>query len=113
MTMNNLANATPIGHLVDEIDSLMAAAGHPNPTSWKANLDPEALASQNHDIQRYLINREWRQIMLAVSDEELPATKVARKHLLDTPCAAVDYLRFFKEKVIPCAIALKLPRTAI
>lgn len=100
-----------ITDLPKEISTLLAKAGVVTPEGWKSTLKPEALTSDDVDVQRFLINRTWRQILCSGPASIMDDTRDARSALIDTPVRPVDYLRFFEELVIPCALKHNLLST--
>jgi hypothetical protein len=93
-----------ITDLPKEISALLAKAGVASPEEWKSNLKEEALTSDDIDIQRFLINRTWRQILCSGPATTMDTTRDARSALIDSPVRPKDYLRFFEELIIPCAL---------
>lgn len=106
-------NNVPLTHsnIPDEITQIMIELGHPDPHSWKNALPPEAFNAPTHQEQRFAVNRIWRQILTSLPLEKLGETREARACLVDTLCETVDYLRFFRLYVIPCAIKFQLPQS--
>ncbi len=94
--------------LSQEITAWLRAAGHPTPESWMVGLKPEATSSPDLNIQRFLINRHWVQIFTSLPINEIEKTRDARGCLMNGQCELPDYIRLFKEVVIPCAMNLNL-----
>ena len=97
-------------NIPNEISKIMVELNHPDPEGWKQLLPPIAFNASTPQEQRFHTNRVWRQILTDLPLDQLDQTREARICLVDTFCETVDYLRFFKEHVIPCAIQLGLPR---
>lgn len=95
--------------LANNISDIMLELGHPDPESWKAMVPPAALHHPDLTVQRFEISRVWRQILLSLPMEYADATREARSCLVETLCEPIDYLRFFRLYVIPCAIKHQLP----
>lgn len=93
------------GSLVDIITKVLVDAGHQRPDDWKRYLHPDAITSVEQNIQRFLINRAWRQIIGSCNDFE---SMEVRSYLVDTG-EFCDWLRLFKEGVLPCILKLNLP----
>lgn len=97
--------------LVETITHMLREAGHANPESWIEfgnGLKEEAKVSQDINIQRFLINRHWVQIFTSVPFDLVEKTRNARSCLMNGECDLSDYIRLFKEIVVPCAIEMKL-----
>lgn len=91
-------------NLVDEVSKILEEAGHPRPQDWKRYLDQNALISDTM-YQRFLINRCFRQILGEVTTE---VTMDVRYCLVDNG-KIKDWLRLFKQGVVPCIVRLNLP----
>lgn len=92
---------------IEAVTALLIAGGHPNPQLWLQELHPDAFATNNDSIQRFLINRYWR-MQLQKLDEN---TIDARFCLVDEAhVKTVDWLRVFKEGVLPCILSHQLPK---
>jgi hypothetical protein len=94
--------------LVDQITGILASRGHPHPEAWKSvpfALHPHAIESRDHNVQRFLINRQW-QLILGTSGVD---TMDARYCLVDNG-SDEDWLASFTNGVAPCIIAHSLPR---
>ena len=91
-------------NLVDAITGLLAEYNHHNPKAWKNGLDPDAFTS-TVEVQRFLINRQWRQILGNVTQE---STMDARYCLVDEG-PIKDWLRLFEDGVMPIVMKYNLP----
>lgn len=94
----------------EELIKLLKEGGHPNPEFLKDCVAPEAYTATTAKEQRFYTNRALRPILGDMPLEELGKTREARACLIDTMCETVDYLRLFKEHVVPCLIENELPR---
>lgn len=82
--------------LVTKITEVLAMAGHPQPSFWESAVHPDAHVVCDDKIQRFLINRYWREYLGALDIETINA----RYCLLDPKEASVpDWLRAFEEGV--------------
>lgn len=96
-------------NLFEEVSKIMAELGHHDPEGWKREIPPAIFTAQDLNVQRFHINRVWRQILLSLPMECADQTREARSCLVDTLCEPIDYLRFFRLHVIPCAIRFAVP----
>lgn len=87
------------------VTQMLAAAGHPNPSAWEAQLSDMYDTAPSVGHQVFLVNRCWR---LIVGD--VPGTSDARYCLVDTPRIA-DWQRSFEQGIVPCAVKHNLPLT--
>lgn len=95
---------------MEAVTALLIEAGHPHPSYWLAGLHPDAFATTDHRLQRFLINRYWR-MELAKLEEN---TMDVRFCLIDEAHVSTkDWLRVFKQGVLPCILKHSLPRIGI
>jgi len=107
MTTDNVV--LDYSRLADEISKIMVELGHHDSEGWKREIPPACLNVGDLNVQRFHINRVWRQILLSLPMEYADQTREARSCLVDTLCEPIDYLRFFRLYVIPCAIKFAVP----
>lgn len=95
--------------LVEAITALLIAENHPDPQRWIQGLHPDVFITPDVNIQRFLINRYWRLQLQSLPEN----TMNARYCLVDEEhIAPKDWLRIFKQGVLPCILKNNLPRTA-
>jgi len=107
MTQNNVVpKIDPNDRLADLITNLLAAAGHTRPTAWQLFSHPDVFDDDiNQDLQRFLINRAWRQIL----------GNFTEFNTIDIRFCLVDqgdlqrWLELFENQVIPCVVQNDLP----
>ena len=87
-------------NLVTAITDLLAKSGHPRPTNWQVGLNPDALITSDQNIQRFLINRQWR---LILSNAPNVNTMDQRYCLVDQGDIK-DWYRLFEVEVLPCIL---------
>ena len=92
-------------NLVNEITELHAKLGHTRPEAWIKYVNPDALISNNPDIQRFLINRCFRMIIGAVTTED---TMDVRYCLLDNGSYS-EWKHLFETMIVPVTVRLNLP----
>ncbi len=100
----NDINATD---LIDEIDAILLDNQLYSFLEWKALLSPNAVGCTDIGLQRFLINRRWREILGCMGIDTIDA----RFCLVDQGYIS-DWLRLFKDGVIPCllkSIQVKTP----
>lgn len=85
--------------LVQVISELLEKHGHPAPREWEAYVHQDAFISLDLGIQRFLINRYWRDIIGLFPENTLQV----RQCLIDSG-SFDDWLRLFETGVIPCVI---------
>jgi hypothetical protein len=90
--------------LVGKITALLAAAGHPNPALWESQVHPDAHNVCDHGIQRFLINRYWRETL-----GSLDADTINARYCLLAEGSIPDWERAFSEGVVPCIIKNNVP----
>lgn len=95
----------PEARLTDLIVELLQKHGYPEPTQWLQALHPDALTIPDQNVQRFLINRYWRQLLGTFPTN----TMDARYHLVDTGDLS-DWLRLFELGVIPCLLQHTPPK---
>ena len=84
-------------HLVQKVTNLLAANGHPQPAFWEAGVHEHAHVVCDDKIQRFLINRYWREFLGGLEIDTINA----RYCLLDPKeCSVEDWLRTFEEGVV-------------
>lgn len=85
--------------LVGKVTELLGMAGHPTPASWEAGVHPDAHVVCDDGIQRFLINRYWRETLGAMDADTINA-----RYCLLNPkeCSVEDWLRAFEEGVVKC-----------
>jgi hypothetical protein len=94
---------------VESICDLLTTYGHPNPRGWLVNIEADATnPNVEPDIRRFLVNRQWRQILGVVQEED---TTRARYCLVDRGPLNV-WLVLFKQSVMPVAIRYQLPNSS-
>lgn len=95
--------------LAHHITWLLEQAGVANPQSWMDGLHPEALSHPDINVQRFQINRHWVNKFTSLkTEDEVLQTRNARGCLMGIQASLEDYLRLFKDEVIPCAIRMNL-----
>lgn len=84
-------------HLVPKITALLAKAGHPTPAVWEEEIHEHAKIVCDDGVQRFLINRYWREKLGALEVDSMNA----RYCLLEPKgCSVDDWLRAFEEGVV-------------
>lgn len=91
--------------LVQVISELLAKHNHPNPRDWEAFVHKDAFISPDPGIQRFLINRYWRETLGLYKENTLQV----RQCLIDSG-SFEDWLRLFEQGVIPCVLRNTLPK---
>lgn len=89
--------AREITDLVYEVNNALSEAGHPNPAAWHSYVQSDVFGNADPFVQRFLINRAFR-LILAEAQEN---TMNVRFCLVDNG-ELIDWLRLFKDQVIPC-----------
>lgn len=75
-------------------------------TAWyDTNESIQAATTKKAEVQRYLLNRFWNVQLLSTK-----ATSFDERYCLVPNGDTQDWLRLFKEKVLPFAVAHSLPR---
>lgn len=106
------ASEQPVAlNLITEITEYLRQAGVENPEAWQVGLKAEAHTTNDRNVQRFLINRQWTQILSNLPLEEVIKTREARGCLMNGECEISEYIRKFRQVVIPCAIKLGLLKT--
>jgi hypothetical protein len=91
--------------LVETVTLMLTEAGVENPEAWQVGLEPEALTSSDLNVQRFLINRRWRGLLIeGLTNEQILLTRNARGCLVDGRWELTDWIFHFKKDVIPSAI---------
>jgi hypothetical protein len=91
--------------LAHHVIYLLEKNGIINPQEWLKGLNPEALATDDVNVQRFHINRCWTSIFLSLpTTDEILSTRNARGCLMNGQCTLEDWSRLFDSEVIPCAI---------
>lgn len=99
--------------LTDEMSHWMANAGVIDTESWKVGLHKEAVNAVDRNVERFWLNRHWRQLLTkGLSMEDTLKTREARGCLMDGDCPLPEYIRKFQTVVIPCAIQMGILKTA-
>lgn len=112
-TVDDTAAGVSEENLTTAITNLLKAHNHPNPEAWLSLVHPDALSNPDRSIQRFLINRFWRN---AIGDIPPSDDGTARSRSLDVRYALVDtgefkdWLRLFESEIIPCILENNLPR---
>lgn len=91
-------------NLVPKVTELLAAAGHPRPADWEQYVHPDALVVPDEGIQRFLINRYWRETLGALDVDTLNA-----RYCLVQEGSVDDWVRAFREGVVKCIVANNVP----
>ncbi len=91
--------------LVDQISELLGKHGYPFPRDWHNFVHQDAFISQDQGIQRFLINRYWRDVIGLYNESTLDV----RQCLIDHG-SIDDWLRLFEQGVIPCIIRNTQPK---
>lgn len=83
-------------NLVEKVTLILTACGHPQPSFWEGGVHEHARTVCDSSIQRFLINRYWREMLGALDLDTINA----RYCLLDPKeCSVEDWLRAFEEGV--------------
>lgn len=90
--------------LVPKITAILAEAGHPRPNDWEAKVHPDAHVVHDASIQRFLINRYWRETLGA-----LPIDTMDIRYCLVEQGSTEDWLRLFKQGVVKCIVDNNIP----
>lgn len=85
--------------LVNIVSEILAKHGHPNPTEWETLVHKDAFISPDQGIQRFLINRYWRELVGL-----FPENTIQVRHCLIDQGSIADWLRLFEQGVVPCII---------
>lgn len=93
------ANIPEGKRLVQVISELLEKHGHPASREWEASVHQDAFISLDRGVQRFLINRYWRDTIGLFSENTLQV----RQCLIDSG-SFEDWLRLFETGVIPCVI---------
>ncbi len=91
--------------LVQVISELFEKHGHPAPRAWEQFVHQDAFISLDFGIQRFLINRYWREVVGMYPENTLHV----RQCLIDHG-SIDDWLRLFEQGVIPCVMRNIQPR---
>lgn len=95
--------------LVTSVTDLLVKNGHPSPDAWTVGLNPDALVTPDQNIQRFLINRQWRCILSNFGELTGTKTMDERYCLVDQNVNPSDWLRLFEDGVLPCILKHNLP----
>lgn len=90
--------------LVKQITGILRAAGHPRPTDWEAKVHPDAHVVCDPLIQRFLINRYWRETIGALDFDTMNV-----RYCLVQEGPTDDWLRLFNQGVVKCIVDNQLP----
>lgn len=93
-------------NLVEVVTAMLFSAGHPQPQAWLQGLHPDAINSNNPEVQRFLINRYWRGQIAQV-----PGNTLDIRYCLVDQGQYTDWIRLFKNGVLPCIMDNQLPKT--
>lgn len=85
--------------LVNIITEMLTKHGHPEPMQWEQFVHKDAFVSPDQGIQRFLINRYWRECVGL-----FPENTIQVRHCLIDQGSIADWLRLFEQGVIPCII---------
>lgn len=96
----------PAPRLTEIISDLLRKHNHPNPTQWALYVHKDAHESEDVNIQRFLINRYWREVIGMYPENTLSV----RECLIDTGHIE-DWIRLFETGVIPCILRNTLHRS--
>lgn len=99
------APEVPAVNLIEYVTSRLAESGHPNPQGWEAGLHQDAYNPPDFPTQRFLVNRQLRQLVGRVPDN----TTQIRFCLVDTGTSD-DWLRLFEQMVLPCMMKHSIPQ---
>lgn len=102
MLSNNIQDKS----LVEVISELLVKHGHPYPRDWEHYVHRDAFISPDVGIQRFLINRYWRELLGLLPENTLQV----RQCLIDQG-PIDDWLRLFEQGVIPCVMRNIQPKT--
>ncbi len=94
-----LSNNPTDKRLVELISELLVKHGHPAPKEWEQYVHQDAFISPDLGIQRFLINRFWREFIGLMPEN----TFQIRQCLIDQG-PIDDWLRLFEQGVIPCVM---------
>lgn len=94
-------------NLVSYVSTRLAECGHPNPQGWEQGLHPDAYNAPDMSTQRFLVNRQLRQLVGAVPKN----TTQIRFCLVETGTAE-DWCRLFEQMVLPCMIQYTIPQVS-
>jgi hypothetical protein len=92
-------------NLVKLVSDMLSDAGHPRPTDWERMLDKRIHNETSFETQRFLVNKCLSTILGLVTTEN---TIDARYCLINTG-EFKDWLRLFKQGVLPTLVRLNLP----
>lgn len=90
--------------LAHHVSFLLKEADVKDPERWIEFIEPEALTSFDINVQRFLINRWWRALLLSVPEDKILETRNARGCLVDGKWELDTWTTHFKNIVIPCAL---------
>lgn len=89
----------PGKNLADSICDILAKYNHPDPVGWKQYLHPDVFKTPDLNVQRFLINRYWRQEIGLYPENTINV----RSYLIDQGEFS-DWLRLFEEGVVQCVL---------
>ena len=92
--------------LIEMISELLQKHGHPRPRDWEIFVHRDAHISTDLGIQRFLINRYWRENIGLLPENTLQV----RQCLIDQG-PIEDWLRLFEQGVIPCVMRNIQPKS--
>lgn len=93
-------------NLIDYITTRLGECGHPNPSGWQNGLHPDAFMPPDFSTQRFLVNRQLRQLIGMVPDN----TTQIRFCLVESG-SCEDWLRLFEQMVLPCMMKHSIPQS--
>lgn len=91
-------------NLVFKITAILSESGHKRPADWESRVHPDALHVHDEKIQRFLINRYWRETIGALAQETMDI-----RYCLVEQGSLEDWLRLFRTGVAPCIVENHLP----
>lgn len=94
-------------NLVAYVTQRLSETGHPNPTGWEQGLHPDAFSPPDFGVQRFLVNRQLRQLVGAV-----PSNTTQIRFCLVETGTADDWCRLFESMVLPCMIRFTIPQAS-
>lgn len=93
--------------LVEYVSTRLSECGHPNPQGWENGLHRDAYSPPDLGTQRFLVNRQLRQLLGAVPKN----TTQIRFCLVETGTGE-DWKRLFESMVLPCMIQYTIPQAS-
>lgn len=86
-------------NLVEHIVLILMKANHPQPDFWVNQVHPDVYITPDVNIQRFLINRFWRNYIGQFQENTLEV-----RHCLIDQGSIEDWLRLFEQGVAPCVM---------